>query len=209
MKYFSLITLSAGSMLFFSCQQTPKDAASAGTKDSLTTTTGQKEANLSDTIPAKASGTNSYNENTVKLVKEKLAMMFKDDLSKNLIPEPSRKFILFEYDLNEDGKNEIFVGLTGPYFCGSGGCTFLLLNHEGQKVTGFTVTDYPVIIAGTKTKGWKDLILSSGGKNHLMKFNGTGYPSNPTVQPVFEGNPGNDLPKFPSTVNSDFPWVNF
>ncbi|NQX38248.1 hypothetical protein SAMN05421820_101261 [Pedobacter steynii] len=210
MKNLSLITLSVGSMLFFSCQQTPKNNTAAETKDSLSSTTEQKKTERTDTVPATAPTTvKAYNENTVKLVKDKLVTIFKDDLSKNLIPEPSRKFILFEYDLNEDGKTEIFVGLTGPYFCGSGGCTFLLLNHEGEKVTQFTVTDYPVIIAKTKTKGWKDLILSSAGKNHLMKFNGTGYPSNPSVQPIFEGTPGNDLPKFPNTVNADFPWVNF
>jgi hypothetical protein len=209
MKNLSLITLSVGGMLFFSCQQTPKNNTAAGAKDSLSSTTEQKKTEMTDAVPATAPTATTYNENTVKLVKHKLAMIFRDDLSKNLIPEPSRKFILFEYDLNEDGKTEIFVGLTGPYFCGSGGCTFLLLNHEGQKVTGFTVTDYPVIIAKTKTKGWKDLILSTAGKNHLMKFNGSGYPSNPSVQPVFEGNPDQDLPRFPNTVNADFPWVNF
>lgn len=209
MKKLSLIILSVGTMLFFSCQPTPKSNATAETKDSLSSTTEPKKSELTDTIPVTAPKATAYHPNTVKLVKHALATIFKDDLSKNLIPEPSRKFMVFEYDLNEDGKTEILVGLTGPYFCGSGGCTFLLLNQEGRKVTGFTITDYPVIIAETKTKGWKDLILSSAGKNHLMKFNGNGYPSNPSVQPVFEGNPASDLPKFPTTVNADFPWVNF
>ncbi|RQO69818.1 hypothetical protein DBR43_17325 [Pedobacter sp. KBW06] len=199
MKQFPLIAFSVASMFLFSCQSATKDNTAVETKDSLATTTAAKDS----------SGVNSYNENTVKLVKLKLTTMLSDDLSKNVVSEASRKFILFEYDLNEDGNKEIFVGLTGPYFCGSGGCTFLLLDHEGQQITKFTVTDFPVLVAGTKTNGWKDLILSSGGKNHLMKFNGKTYPSNPTVQPVFEGVPGNDLPKFPGTVNGGFPWVSF
>ncbi|WP_342328111.1 hypothetical protein [Pedobacter sp. FW305-3-2-15-E-R2A2] len=199
MKQIPLITFFVASIFLFSCQSTPKNNTTVEKKDSLTTTTAAKDS----------SEVNNYNENTVELVKLRLTTMLRDDLSKNIVSEASRKFILFEYDLNEDGKKEIFVGLTGPYFCGSGGCTFLLLDHEGQQITKFTVTDYPVLVAGTNTKGWKDLILSSGGKNHLMKFNGSTYPSNPTVQPVFEGIPGNDLLKFPGTVNGDFPWVNF
>ena len=76
------------------------------------------------------------------------------------------------------------MGLTGSYFCGTGGCTILLLNSDGGLITTFTVTDYPIIVSNTITKNWKDLILYSNGKNHLMKFNGKTYPSNPSVQPV-------------------------
>lgn len=197
MKYYSLMVLSIGSMLLFSCQSASKnDTVAVVKKDSLT-------------VPAAAYKPDTNNEETVNLVRLKLTAMLKEDLSKNIVSEASRKFILFEYDLNDDGKKEIFVGLTGPYFCGSGGCTFLLLDHEGKQVTRFTVTDYPVVIAATKTKGWKDLILSSAGKNHLMKFNGTAYPSNPSIQPVFDGHPGDELPRLLDFTNETYPWFKY
>jgi hypothetical protein len=145
----------------------------------------------------------------LNFLKAKLGDMFKDDLSKNIVPDLSWKFIFFEYDLNGDAKKEIFVGLTGSYFCGTGCCTILLLNNEGGLITTFTVTDYPVIVSNAITKNWKDLILYSNGKNHFMKFNGKTYPSNPSVQPVFSLTPGDELPRALDFINELYPWFKF
>jgi hypothetical protein len=71
------------------------------------------------------------------LVKKTVQELFKDDLDKNIIDEYSRKFIFFEYDLNEDGNKEIMVGFTGPYFCGSGGCTQMILDNKGMSSHNF------------------------------------------------------------------------
>ncbi|WP_214226419.1 hypothetical protein [Pedobacter sp. B4-66] len=166
------------SLLFFSCNSSENQAKSSDTlvivhkpeelrKDSVS---NQKEM---------------VSENTLNLIKIGLGEMFKDDLSKNLIDEQSRKFKVFEHNINEEPKKEIFVGLTGSYFCGSGGCTVLLLHPDGELITKFTVTEYPLLIAETYTKGWNDLILHSQGKDHLMKFNGKTYPSNPSIQPDY------------------------
>ena len=68
------------------------------------------------------------------------------------------------------GKKEIFVGLTGSYFCGSGGCTQLILDDQGNLISTFSVSGYPVIIDINKTNGWKDLFIYSGSKNRIVKF---------------------------------------
>ena len=73
----------------------------------------------------------------------------------------------------------------------------------------FSVTDYPLIIADTKTNGWKDLILLSGNKNHFVKFNGKAYPSNPSVQPVFKITPGDSLPRALNFSNEPYAWFTF
>jgi hypothetical protein len=117
-----------------------------------------------------------------------LRTAFKEDLNKGLIDTLSRSYLLSETDLNDDGKMEIFVGLQGPYFCGSGGCTVLLLDNAGKLITRFTVTDYPIRTSGERTKEWKNLVLGSRGKYHLLKFNGSGYPSNPSVEPAISLN---------------------
>ncbi|MDZ7614753.1 MAG: hypothetical protein U5K51_14425 [Flavobacteriaceae bacterium] len=110
----------------------------------------------SDSISAQSYGINSSSMQTAALVRLTLQNLYKDDLAKNFIQENSRKFIFFEYDLNEDGKKEIFVGLTGGYFCGSGGCTQLILDDQGNVISTFSVSDYPVIIDNNKTSGWRD-----------------------------------------------------
>ena len=73
-----------------------------------------------DTIPGDRYGINSSSKQTADLVRLTLQDKLKSDLEKNLIDSISRKFIFFEYDLNDDGKKEIFVGHIVPYFCGSG-----------------------------------------------------------------------------------------
>ncbi|MEG1587295.1 MAG: hypothetical protein RR346_10510 [Bacteroidales bacterium] len=167
------------------------------------------DPDTTDNIPGDQYGINSSNENTASLVRLTLKDLFKEDLGKDLIQPESRKFIFFEYDLNGDSKKEIFVGLIGPYFCGSGGCTVLLLDNEGNKINQFTVVDYPIVIDNQKTNGWDNLFMMSGGKYHVMKFNGKEYPSNPSVEPVLDVIPGDGLPRALNFVNEPYPWFTF
>ncbi len=162
-----------------------------------------------DSIPAELYGINSSNAKTADLVRLTLKDLYKDDLSKNFIDENSRKFIFFEYDLNEDGKKEIFVGLTGSYFCGSGGCTQLILDDQGNLISTFSVSGYPVIIDINKTNGWKDLFIYSGSKNRIVKFDGKTYPSNPSVLPELKLIPGDGLTRALNFINEPYPWFKF
>jgi hypothetical protein len=162
-----------------------------------------------DTIPAERYGINSSNPKTADLVSLTIKDLYKDDLAKNVIDDYSRKFIFFEYDLNEDGNKEIFVGFTGPYFCGSGGCTQLLLDNQGNVITTFSVSDYPVVIDNNKTNGWKDLFIYSGGKNRIVKFDGKKYPSNPSVLPALKLTPGDGLPRALDFTNEPYAWFKF
>jgi hypothetical protein len=162
-----------------------------------------------DTIPAERYGINSSNLKTADLVRLTITDLFKDDLAKNIIDDYSKKFIFFEYDLNEDGNKEILVGFTGPYFCGSGGCTQLLLDNQGNVITTFSVSDYPVIIDTHKTNGWKDLFIYSGGKNRIVKFDGKKYPSNPSVLPALKLTPGDGLPRALDFTNEPYAWFKF
>ncbi|HEX5668680.1 MAG TPA: hypothetical protein VFX73_07735, partial [Chitinophagaceae bacterium] len=64
-----------------------------------------------DTIPGDLYGINSSSKQTADLVRLTLQDKLKADLDKNIVDSLSRKFIFFEYDLNDDGNKEIFVGL--------------------------------------------------------------------------------------------------
>ncbi len=108
----------------------------------------------------------------------------KDDLK--FIPKEERKFQFYKIDLNSDGKDEYFVRLFGSYFCGSGGCTFLLLDRYAEVITKFTVSTPPFYVFKETHKGWKILSVFSAGENRLLKFNGKSYPSNPSIAPNYD-----------------------
>lgn len=181
----------------------PADTISSIQKETMV------DPDITDTIPAERYGINSSNMETAAIVRTTLQDIYKDDIAKKFIDETSNKFVFFEYDLNDDGTKEILVGLRGSYFCGSGGCTQYVLDNKGKVVTVFTVSDYPVIIDSKKTNGWKDLIIYSGGKNRLVKFDGKKYPSNPSVLEEFKVIPGDGLPRALDFINEPYPWFSF
>jgi len=120
--------------------------------------------------------------------------LLKGDLS--AMTEEQRRFVFERYDLNDDGKMEYLVGfIQNSYFCGSGGCTYLLLDHEGNRISKFTVSDGPFIVLTEKHNGWHDLVVRSDGKLRLLTFKGQKYPLNPSTAPVYKGTPGDGLPR--------------
>lgn len=105
----------------------------------------------------------------------------KDDL--DYLQPQDRRFQFYKVDLNADGKDEIFVRFLGPFFCGSGGCTFLLLDSYGEIITRFTVTRAPFYIETTKENEWSVLLVKDAGVFKELVFKNGTYPSNPSVLP--------------------------
>ena len=106
-------------------------------------------------------------------------LLAEEDLK--LIPEGQRKFQFYEIDMNNDGEDEVFVNFMTPYFCGSGGCTILLLNNQLKLITKFTVTRTPLFAEQTLKNGWRILLTRSEGELKEMIYNDGTYPSNPSV----------------------------
>ncbi len=98
-------------------------------------------------------------------------------------------------DLNDDGTEEVFVELVGPFTSGSGGDTGLLyaLSDDGfQLLQHFTLISNPIIVSNQTTNGWHDLILplSGGGAKPtqvVMKYDGSTYPNPGDAPSVEEG----------------------
>ena len=105
----------------------------------------------------------------------------KDELS--FLEPKDRKFQFYKIDLNNDGNEEIFVRLMSSYFCGSGGCTFLLLDKYAEVITKFTVTRAPIFVESTKVNGWSVLLVRDAGVLKELTFENGSYPSNPSVLP--------------------------
>lgn len=96
-------------------------------------------------------------------------------------------------DLNDDGNDEVIVYLIDNKWCGSAGCSALVLGRQGssyRRVTKMTVTQLPIRVLLTKTNGWHDLgvwVQGGGiqrGYEAKLRFNGNKYPSNPSISPA-------------------------
>lgn len=123
----------------------------------------------------------STDEQTANNLKVFLKNYVNDDYS--FLQDMDKQFQFYKTDLNGDGNDEIFVRLMGPYFCGSGGCTFLLLDKYGEVITKFTVTRAPIFIEPTKVNDWNLLLVKDSGVFKELRFEGGTYPSNPSILP--------------------------
>jgi hypothetical protein len=93
-------------------------------------------------------------------------------------------------DLNGDGKPEAIVYITGQSWCGSGGCTLLILTPEGSSykvVTKIPITRLPVRVLTKASNGWRNLgvwVQGGGiqpGYEAELRFDGKTYPRNPST----------------------------
>ena len=125
---------------------------------------------------------NGADEATAAGIREKLVNVLLAEDVEFLTPE-QRKFRYAVTDLNDDGNREYLVEFRNSYFCGTGGCTYMLLDSNFDLITRFTVSESPFIISEDRTSGWRDLIIPEGGSYHVMKFDGNAYPGNPSVEP--------------------------
>lgn len=216
MKKINLFIVFVASIVLTACNSSgeKKTDATPDSTDQASATTEVSKPDIddpdpTDSIPGGGYIAGTFGKSTESIVRNKLQTIFKDDIEKNILDDISRKFIFYEYDLNDDGKKEIFVGLIGPYFCGTGGCSPYILDNSGEIIAKFSVTDYPIIINTSKSFNWKDLVLISNGKSHAVKFTGITYPSNPSVQPLMTQSPGANFTKALDFVNEPYPWFKF
>jgi hypothetical protein len=146
---------------------------------------GHFDPDTTDKIAAGDYLPNTCNMETVEKVRAALRdSLLNEDLI--IMDVAQRKFMLSDLDMNNDGMPETFVGFDNSYFCGTGGCTIYLLNNNATVNTIFTVSVFPVIVLNSITKGWKDIVISSGGVQHLLNYKGKDYPANPSVAPLYE-----------------------
>jgi len=76
-------------------------------------------------------------------------------------------------DLNSDGVEEVLVLLYGSHWCGSGGCTLLVLTkvEESWKVDSKVPTvNTPVKLTTYQSENWFDLSVIESGGGNLNRF---------------------------------------
>jgi hypothetical protein len=127
--------------------------------------------------------------------------------------EKTTQFSIAFVSLDGSPRNEVVVYLSGTDWCGSGGCTLLVLEPNGSSysvVGRTTIVRLPVRVLNTRTNGWRDLsvwVRGGGirpGYEAALPFNGTKYASNPSVppaRPLKKGAPGEVI--IPESGNAD------
>src|SRR5262245_17025164 len=98
---------------------------------------------------------------------------------------PSFRHVLF--DLNGDGRSDAIVLFESKEMCGTGGCAMVVFRGQVDQfsvVSNSTITNAPIRVLPDRLHGWSTLIVATGGVGDVvMRFNGTIYPLNPSLQP--------------------------
>jgi hypothetical protein len=93
----------------------------------------------------------------------------------------------------DNGKGEDVVYVSGQRWCGSGGCTLLILEPAEStfKVIGkVTIVQLPVRLLSSKKDGRPDIGVTvrgggvQAGYEAVLSFNGKSYPGNPSLPPA-------------------------
>lgn len=182
--YFTFIIL-----IFSSCQYSNKDSSTK--TNTIDTTEVEKPIEVTEKVSLEENyQIETSNDNTAKTIINFLQDKYKNDIENNFLTNDDKRFSFYEIDLNADQNNEYLIYLQGSNFCGSGGCSFYLLNNDFSVNTYFTVTNPPIFRSASKTDGWHDLILfgdynkDGGVINYIyLKYDKlkSKYPSNPSM----------------------------
>lgn len=171
---FSILLLT-GFLLFTSCKQVEHEAPADSSGRDAPAEVSKPGLAQDQTQPLTA------NDSIAPLIADYLNTRFLKPEDKNVISTADKRFQLYQSDLNNDGKKEAFVYLNSPYFCGTGGCTVLLLSPEQELITRFTVMRPPIFIEPTEKNGWKVLTVQAEGQWKELVYHNGSYPSNATV----------------------------
>ncbi|UZX28279.1 hypothetical protein [Riemerella anatipestifer] len=169
------VLLPVAALVLFSCNTDKNKVTETATNDSVSTT---EQISVTDSLATET------DENLALRVKNYLNKSFLTKEDAKVITPEDKKFSLAQVDLNNDGKNEVFVYLNSSYFCGSSGCTVLLLQNDLKPITTFTVTRPPFWVQSKEENGWKVLSVQDRKGWKTLTFNNGTYPSNPSLLDV-------------------------
>lgn len=96
-------------------------------------------------------------------------------------------YVAASVNLDKRG-GQVLVYLAGQGWCGSGGCTLLILTPEGgsyRVVSKTTITSPPIRVLDHITNGWHDISVTARDRGAVtLAFTGTRYPGNPSLASI-------------------------
>ncbi|MEZ9318436.1 COG3650 family protein [Vibrio lentus] len=144
----------------------------------------QVQVNTTTTVDLTAKQVNSSDQ-----LDQKVDQAIREYFKINNTDPDNTQYRWLTYDLNGDGKEELFAQLD---WCGSGGCTLLIFeNHQDnwRFNSRVTLVKGDIRLGKSQSHGWQDLIfnVSGGGATpakHTLSYTGVSYPMNPSIAPV-------------------------
>jgi len=105
-------------------------------------------------------------------------------------------------DLNDDGRDEAIVLLTGEQVCGSGGCPIEVetpRNGRWSALSEIVMTSPPIQVLPTKHHGWRDIAVWNikGQFESAVRFMGRQYDGAPSDEPLPKHLHGRTVIDFP------------
>lgn len=159
-----------------------------GSCNNKTSKNKQTEVEKKETIDTDLAS-RSVDDDLANKVKDYITTKFLTEADLRAISEEDRKFELYKVDLNSDGSEEVFVNFGTSYFCGSGGCTILLLSDKLELITKFSPTQ-TLFIGKEIENSWAILLTRADGDWKKLIYESGTYPSNPTMVEI-----ATDLPE--------------
>lgn len=133
----------------------------------------------------------SVDDELANKLKKYITSDFLEEGDLKAIKEEQRKFQFYKIDLNNDGKEEVFVNFISSYFCGTGGCTVLLLDSNLELINRFSPTQ-TLYIEETVQNDWKVIFTKAEGKWRKLIYENGFYPTNPTIVEEVEETPSEE-----------------
>jgi hypothetical protein len=144
---------------------------------------------VSALLPARVRG-----QGVQRTVDTQLKTFLQDYVEKRAVGDYTRtQYSAAVVHLGPEGTGEAIAYLSGDGWCGSGGCTTLVLAREGMAwrvITKIPVTWPPIRVLPTRTHGWRDISVRVRGGgvrpayDAVLRFDGKSYPMNPSAPPA-------------------------
>ena len=175
--WISLIILAG--LVFGSCKNntSEKDQTQGGTE---LNTDNEKSTPVKEGVIVADFSEQSVDDALADKIKYYLNTEFLTEGDLRAISDNQRRFQLYKVDLNKDGNDEVFVNFMTPYFCGTGGCTVLLLDNNLELITRFSPMQ-TLYVEEQLENGWRVLMTESEGSWRKLTYENGTYPSNPSM----------------------------
>ena len=108
-------------------------------------------------------------------------------------PDSTLRYAAAPVALGPGGARALVVFVVGRSWCGSGGCTTLVLvpTDSSYRVVGeISINHPPIAVLPTRHHGWRDLaVIVQGGsirtpRRSIVRFDGHCYENSPSITPV-------------------------
>jgi hypothetical protein len=126
-----------------------------------------------------------------------LRAFLQDRFAEDRAAYPDTRYVLAWADLDGDRRPEALVYLISGSSCGTGGCTLYIYTPEQgswYQHGSLTVTNPPILVLNTRTRGWRDLavrVRGGGARPHdaIVRHGRITYQSNPSLAPALARRP--------------------